>query len=115
MILTVSTPAQGAPSRVLVLKDWVKIIIQVQGAATITIGTSKEEAGGLGNGDGYQLNNTNAGPNVPPFYIWWKGELWASASISSAPFIIIVPGFVPDTQSGQGVLQCEQTQEFGLE
>lgn len=92
MIAAAPTLAQGGPARILVLKDWVKIGIQVTGPNTIFVGTNKNEAGLLNNGqtpDGFQFNNVNA--NIPVF-MWWKGELWISGNNAGSFCIILVPG-----------------------
>jgi len=94
MIFSAPSIAQGGPARVLVLKDWYKILLQYTGAGTVFLGTSKDEAGRIEYGntqDGIQLNAGNA---TVPFDLWWKGELWASGSDPNTNFVVIIPGFV---------------------
>jgi hypothetical protein len=109
MIVNAPPISAGGPSRALVLKQWFKISIQVVGPNTITIGTSKDEAGsistGLGVTDGLQLNLANT---ARPYQTWWKGELWISGSGDGATAIIVVPGLSPSVfEAGGSEEGCE--------
>jgi hypothetical protein len=93
MIVNAPTLAQGGPARILVLKAWVKITIQViNNPNLVFVGTSKDEAGlnSLGDiQDGLQFNQANASV---PVQIWWKGELWMSGSAPGSYCIVLVVG-----------------------
>jgi hypothetical protein len=112
MIVNAPPVLNGGPSRALILKRWYKIIIQVLGPNTVTIGTSKAEAGQLDNGagisDGLQFNNVNA---LIPVQIWWKGELWVSGSGAGCTFLLIVPGLAPSVFEAGGD-QCDDVSEM---
>jgi hypothetical protein len=98
MIHNAPTIANGGPARVLVLREWFKILIQVTGPGTVFLGTNKDEAGRITQGivqDGIQLNAANA---TVPFDLWWKGELWAAGSDPGVQFVIIVPGLIADNK-----------------
>lgn len=110
MIVQAPPLTSGGPIRALVLKKWIKLSIQVLGANTLFIGTSKDEAGRTaiaGVQDGVQLNSANA---TIPFEIWWIGELWVSGSGLGCVAVIIAPGLQPSLfEAGGG--QCESTGE----
>jgi hypothetical protein len=110
MIVNASTPASGGPARILVLKKWYKIQIQVTGPNTVFLGTSKDEAGRTNNGvqqDGLQLNNVSTSGNNPPYQCWWIGELWASGSADGTQFVIIIPGLSPEIYQAGGGANCD--------
>jgi len=99
MIYNAPTIEQGGPARVLVLKEWFKILIQVTGAGTIFVGTSKDEAGRIAigiNQDGLQFN---AGNTTRPYDFWWKGELWVAGSDPATSFVVIIPGLTAEKDS----------------
>lgn len=109
MLINAPTIASGGPSRALVLKKWFKILIQVVGPNTVTVGTSKDEARNVlaGVQDGLQFNNANS---TLPFQMWWKGELWVAGSAAGTYFVIIVPGLAPSVfEKGGG--SCEEPSE----
>ena len=116
MIYGAPTLAQGGPSRVLVLKQWFKIEIQVTGAGTVYLGTNKDEAGRVtvaANQDGLQFNAANS---TRPYSMWWKGELWASGSDPCTYFVVIVPGLTAEADSTNVCISGEeQTADFAQE
>jgi len=115
VIFNAPTLAAGGPARVLVLRKWFKCLLQMTGPGTIFLGTSKDEAGrttNLETQDGIQINNAIAGPPNPPFYIWWKGEMWAAASIANANFVIVVPGLSPSEFEVTGADECNPEYSF---
>jgi hypothetical protein len=112
MIVVSPSIASGGPSRVLVLRKWAKILIQMTGPGTVFIGTSKDEAGRLSNGetqDGIQLNSTLA---TLPFYIWWKGELWAAGAQDGTAWVIVVPGLSTNDFEVTGASECNPEFSF---
>lgn len=112
MIYTAPTLAAGGPSRVLVLKKWIKLLIQVTGPGTVYLGTSKDEAGRLQFGqiqDGLQLNNTNA---LRPWEVWWIDELWAATSDPNTQFVIVIPGL---NATGDKETVCVSDQEMSFQ
>lgn len=110
MILQGSVPAQGGPTRALVLPKngpifgyWL-CYLQITGPNTIFLGASKQEAGLNQVGatqDGLQYNSVNT--NGEPVQFLWRGELWVSGSAPGAVFVLVIPGMEKEN------LPCDMT------
>lgn len=74
--------------RVFTQKTW--ILIQVKGAATLTIGHDQSEATGGGGGQELTAANTG-GTTSQPFGTWWQGEFWYSTTVDNTQFAVTVP------------------------
>lgn len=99
----------GGPARVLVLQEWYKVEIQIVGAGTVYLGTSKDEAGRTqfaNTQDGLQFNAANC---TRPYSIWWKGEMWASGSDPGVYFVVVIPGI---TAERSPINKCVQDEEM---
>jgi hypothetical protein len=108
MIFNAPQIAQGGPARVLVLEQSMEIMLQVTGAATIFLGTSKDEAGRTAVGaqqDGLQFNAANADR---PYRMYWKGEMWAAGSDPQSFFVVIVPGLAQAMAKGDACISAEE-------
>lgn len=71
------------------------LAIQVLTAAqTLHIGTEQGEVTSPGaTSDGIQLDQQNTGIGATaagPFYVWWKGELWYSASVNTSWVLLVL-------------------------
>jgi hypothetical protein len=75
-------------------KKWTLLMIQNRTAATINIAHEQGEAASAGGGgaDGLQYTSANTGTLVPPPQIWWKGELWHTASVAGTQWTLIIVG-----------------------
>ena len=89
-----SVPARAAaqPSRVASFPCWQFVGIQVIGPQTIYIADNQADLktvsdSGVNLNDGLQINQASGLQ-----WFWWKGELWAAASIANGEFILMAPG-----------------------
>lgn len=95
---------QAKPRRLAHYDCWTWVIFQVIGAHTVFIADSDNALQAVGDQplqDGLQF--TQAATASPQGH-WWKGDLWACASISNGPLLRIVPG---DSGNAQVALQLD--------
>lgn len=70
-------------------KDWTELEFQVTGAATFTIGTSKQGLESTVPADGMALSQANTAGNQPPYKCAKKGEVWGIPSADGSTLVVI--------------------------
>lgn len=70
-------------------KDWTELEFQVTGAATFTIGATKQGLESSVTPDGMALSQANTAGNSQPYKCAKKGEVWGMPSADGSTLVVI--------------------------